>query len=926
MSELGRGKDIMHLTDKKYDKYVGYIEGEKNVGHSWQDIKDMSYKTDDLQSFIYTLAMVFSVEKITIDEWVNLVTVMEEKEKSLDIKKLGENILNDAEIPSSPYSSWQLYKARLENNGFSKKSIRSIEKSSFDILQSLSMDTTESGPIKGLVVGNVQSGKTANMAGLMSLAADNGFNYFIVLSGVIENLRKQTANRLYEDMNSSGRGNLKWNHVENPKPTSRFPEHNISNFNLGSKDKDRYFTVCLKNKSRLNKLKRWLLSDKNKAKQMKILVIDDEADQASINTKKIEEEYSTINALIRELVNNKQFAAMNYISYTATPYANVLNETSEDTLYPKNFIKLLEPSEDYIGPKQLFGSEIPERSPNIDIVKEITDIDYEIINEIQKGDSNDPLPLSFKESIHWFLISVATMRVLGHKKPISMLVHTSFKIDHHEIIARKIEEYLQYIKGNFTSVVKMMETQYYNEKSTLNREIFLENIPDYSTPEKVPNYPQWEAVYKELEYLLNKKNEVSNILLDNEGEPIFHTGVHLAIDNSRTRIDNQTVRLIYPNKTNMPDKAPAFIVVGGNTLSRGLTLEGLTTTYFLRTTNQADTLMQMGRWFGFRKGYETIPRVWMDQMALNRFTFLSQMNEELREEIQVYAETGSSPIEYAPRIKNSPNYKLIRITSNNKQQSAEALEFDFAGFNSQTIYFEKDKFKLDHNYHMTQSFLNSLSEPEVKKNKLIWRNISSDKINEFLTEYKICNSDTKMGAIPVLIDWLEDKGSEFEKWSVILSSTGDVKSPEYPTNDWNIHGYSPDSVIRSQLSKRTNENVVSIGSLRRPEDLYADIDVELSTKETSSAKVIDVKRTREKYNYGNVPQLIIYRIDKGEKSKNKQFNKTREAIQFEQDLIGINIMLPGVSQNENMTKYVSAKLDLKDQYIDEEIFEEEDVD
>ncbi|WP_259340672.1 Z1 domain-containing protein [Staphylococcus gallinarum] len=847
------------------------------------------------------------------------------KRKKLEVKKLGDNILNDAEIPSSPYSSWQLYKSRLQNQGFSTKSIRSIEKSSFDILKSLSMDTTESGPIKGLVVGNVQSGKTANMAGLMSLAADNGFNYFIVLSGVIENLRKQTANRLYEDMNSSGRGNLKWNHVENPKPMSRFPEHNISNFNLGTKDKDRYFTVCLKNKSRLNKLKRWLLSDKNKAKQMKVLIIDDEADQASINTKKIEEEYSTINALIRELVNNDKFAAMNYISYTATPYANVLNETNEDTLYPKNFIKLLEPSEDYIGPKQLFGSEIPERSPKIDIVKEITDVEYSIINDIQKGVSDDPIPLSFKESIHWFLISVATMRVLNHKKPISMLVHTSFKIDHHEIIAKKIEDYLKHIKENFESIINVMELQYQSEKETLNRDIFLENIPDYSTPDKVPEYPQWEDVIKELEYLL-KENEVSNILLDNEGEPIFHTGIHLAIDNSRTRIDNQTVRLIYPNKTNMPQKAPAFIVVGGNTLSRGLTLEGLTTTYFLRTTNQADTLMQMGRWFGFRKGYEVFPRVWMDQMALNRFTFLSQMNEELREEIQVYAETGNSPLDYAPRIKNSPNYKLIRITSSNKQQSAEALEFDFAGFNSQTIYFEKDKAKLDHNYFKTQEFLNSLSKPILKRNKLIWRNVNSDKVNEFLTEYKICTSDTKMGAIPALIEWLADKGSEFEKWSVILSSTGDVENPVQPSDNWNIHGYSPDSVIRSQLAKRSNEEIISIGSLRRPEDLYADIDAELSSKETSSAKVLDVKQTREKYNYGNVPQLIIYRIDKGDKSRNKTFNKSRKAIQFDQDLIGINIMLPGVSQNENMTKYVSAKIDLKDQYIDEEIFEEEDVD
>ncbi|MCQ9288080.1 Z1 domain-containing protein [Staphylococcus gallinarum] len=915
----------MDLSDKKYDKYVAFIENERNTGRSWQELMVMDYKGMPLKTFISMLASVLSAEVVSTSEWEDLVTEMEEREKKLEVKKLGDNILNDAEIPSSPYSSWQLYKSRLQNQGFSTKSIRSIEKSSFDILKSLSMDTTESGPIKGLVVGNVQSGKTANMAGLMSLAADNGFNYFIVLSGVIENLRKQTANRLYEDMNSSGRGNLKWNHVENPKPMSRFPEHNISNFNLGPKDKDRYFTVCLKNKSRLNKLKRWLLSDKNKAKQMKILIIDDEADQASINTKKIEEEYSTINALIRELVNNDKFAAMNYISYTATPYANVLNETDEDTLYPKNFIKLLEPSEDYIGPKQLFGSEIPERSPNIDIVKEITDVEYEIINDIQKGVSNDPLPLSFKESIHWFLISVAAMRVLNHKKPISMLVHTSFKIDHHEIIAKKIEDYLKHVKENFESIIDVMKIQYQSEKDTLNRDIFLENIPEYSTPDKVPEYPQWEDVLKELEYLL-KDNEVSNILLDNEGEPIFHTGVHLAIDNSRTRIDNQTVRLIYPNKTNMPEKAPAFIVVGGNTLSRGLTLEGLTATYFLRTTNQADTLMQMGRWFGFRKGYEVFPRVWMDQMALNRFTFLSQMNEELREEIQIYAETGNSPLDYAPRIKNSPNYKLIRITSSNKQQSAEALEFDFAGFNSQTIYFEKDKAKLDHNYFKTQEFLNSLPKPSLKKNKLIWRNVNSDKVNEFLTEYKICTSDTKMGAIPALIEWLEDKGSEFEKWSVILSSTGDVENPVEPSENWNIHGYSPDSVIRSQLAKRSNEEIISIGSLRRPEDLYADIDAELSSKETSSAKVLDVKQTREKYNYGNVPQLIIYRIDKGDKSRNKTFNKSREAIQFDQDLIGINIMLPGVSQNENMTKYVSAKINLKDQYIDEEIFEEEDVD
>lgn len=128
--------------------------------------------------------------------------------------------------------------------------------------------------------------------------------------------------------------------------------------------------------------------------------------------------------------------------------------------------------------------------------------------------------------------------------------------------------------------------------------------------------------------------------------------------------------------------------------------------------------MQMGRWFGYRKGYEIFPRVWLDELANNRFSFLSQMNEELREEIEMYAKYDRTPNEYAPRIKNSPNYNLIRITSKNKQQSATGTEFDFLGFNSQTIYFDNDINKLNHNYYMTQKFLNSLKVPDVKKTNL----------------------------------------------------------------------------------------------------------------------------------------------------------------------------------------------------------------
>ena len=192
-------------------------------------------------------------------------------------------------------------------------------------------------------MGNVQSGKTANMAGLMAMVADNGFNYFIVLSGVIENLRKQTANRLYNDLKySKVKTLIQWNRIDNPTTRSNDAKFSISNFNLRNDSKEKYFTVCLKQR-KINKSFNWLKSDTNKAKQLKILVIDDEADQASINTKDIEEDTSTINKLIKDIVNDKEFLAMNYISYTRTPYANVLNETADSSLYPKDFITLLEP-------------------------------------------------------------------------------------------------------------------------------------------------------------------------------------------------------------------------------------------------------------------------------------------------------------------------------------------------------------------------------------------------------------------------------------------------------------------------------------------------------------------------------------------------------------------------------------------------------
>lgn len=907
----------MLIDNIKYTQLNQFLENQYFNSGSWEKVRKLSFFGDmPIEQALGLLCNLSGLksEDLNFQLWNSIIDEFENREKKHEVTKLGLATFNDAKISTDRYSAWPLYKQNLLDKNFSNDSIKSIEKSSFEILKNLSMDTNESGSVKGLVVGNVQSGKTANMAALMAMAADNGFNYFIIFSGVIENLRQQTANRLYGDMNTGNNSHLHWHQVDNPSLKSKLPEHDISNFNLSEDAKHRYFTVCLKNSTRLNSLIKWLFEDENKAKQLKVLVIDDEADQASVNTKKIEEEDQTaINRLILRLVNTKLVKGMNYIAYTATPYANILNDTGADTLYPKDFITLLEPSEDYIGPKQIFGTEDPERSSAVDIVRAISEEDAEIIHEAQKEKQQVPVTESLKASIHWFMLTVAAMRVLDYQKPITMLVHTSFRINDHISIAGNIEKYLRDFKENYQDFLPQLKVMYENETLDFKRSHFLEGMKDYSEKEAVPQYPSWEDVERHIERMirLDMDEFISHIPIGEEGQPKYHKGFHLVIDNSSAQADDQIVRLVYP-KSKTSHTAPAFIVVGGNTLSRGLTLEGLTTTFFLRTTSQADTLMQMARWFGYRKGYEIFPRVWLDNKALERYVFLSQMNEELREEIESFAKKGLTPSDYAPRVKNSIDHKLIRITSSNKMQSAEPNEYDFGGFNSQTVYFENDEAILKSNLSSTKDFLNSLSKPEVKGSSMIWRDVDLDNVQSFLKKYKVCENDIKMSNLAALVEWAEKNSDELSKWSVVLSSLGAIPKTENEseTDGWNIHGYHPRAVKRTRLKSRSNERITNIGALRVPSDLLVDIDEDLTPVEKLTSKVMEVRSIREKYGYGSVPQLVIYRIDKGTPNETsiEDVHAKREPLDLPSDVIGINVMIPGMSKGGQLATYISAKI------------------
>ena len=276
---------------------------------------------------------------------------------------------------------------------------------------------------------------------------------------------------------------------------------------------------------------------------------------------------------------------------------------------------------------------------------------------------------------------------------------------------------------------------------------FRTQYPDYGLLSSVKNYPEFKEICKEIEIFLC--HEITNIPLDNDSEELkYHEGIHLCIDNcknSYVKDDNDStmfVRLAYPPKEKMPSPAPAFIVVGGATLSRGLTIEGLISTFFLRSSKQADSLMQMGRWFGYRRGYELIPRIWLTNNTKKQFEFLSVLDQELRDEIKDMEIRGIRPSEYGPKVKNSPKLSFLRITAKNKMQEATAAEMDFSGSYSQTYLFDNNKDILEKNIETTAEFISSLKSPETRKKinthadgSYIWRDVDFSLISNYLGKY-----------------------------------------------------------------------------------------------------------------------------------------------------------------------------------------------
>lgn len=901
-----------------------WIADALNAGKSWDDILTLCVSSEERESKLADLIDEFMwPEDLTLDAWEAFVADYKTTHITVTMAE-GEPVIaidngitrNHYPVPYGITSSWEQYKAYLKTT-MSEVSVSNIQKSCTWILNHLSSDTRKAGAIKGLVTGSVQSGKTANMEGLVSMAADYDWNFFIILSGTIDNLRKQTRDRFKKDLrNSEG---ILWRILDFTGEDKQFGAEELKlNPLTGSKNySQRYVTVCLKNRKRLEKLIDWLYDDPNRTSKLRILVIDDEADQASINTAEItqeeEQERCAINQLICNLVNGKKsdgvipevrVQAINYISFTATPYANVLNESSVESLYPKDFICTLPEATEYFGAKVIFGNNEQE-CPGFPILREVNSSENKLLKEIQKKKKTG-LPDSMKQAISWFLCATSVLRVRGHKKSISMLVHTSSIQKEHFVIYDEIQNWL----ADKSKVIDYCREVYTKEAHTITKADLQEANPDYGLLSSVrDDMPTFEELLGELNDLLSG---ITNILLGEDKSLEYTSGLHLCVDNcsaNREAEEGTYLRIVYPTDEQLKsmEKAPAFLVIGGNTLSRGLTIDGLVCTFFSRTSNQADTLMQMARWFGYRKGYELLQRIWITDDALRKFKALAKIDMDLKHEVEMFMERGISPSKFGPRIRNTPEIAKFRITAKKKSQMAEYADFDFCGDSYETTDFTNDD-SLIHNLALTDqfiAFLDAMKQPRssTAAKAFVWDSISyEDVLSRYLSAFEISDYSTSLkNNLRYFFEWMSQMNSEgkFTKWNVAVID-GDNQD-----NLWSVGDGLYVGMIERTRKKVESEEYIDIGSLRSGRDAVCDV----NESELTPEQLEEFKKTRKNgkniiskrcdFGLQDKPLLLIYRI---KKDGGEPKTKNRLKMNAIDDIIGISIIVSGDSIGETHAK------------------------
>ncbi|MDF7800055.1 Z1 domain-containing protein [Pontiellaceae bacterium B1224] len=793
---------------------------------------------------------------------------------------------------------WKRYEKHLRTTkGFPPKVVRTLDQITDKVLDRLE-DPSKEGEWgrRGLVVGHVQSGKTANYTGLICKAADAGYKVIIVLAGLLNSLRNQTQERIDSDF-------MGWcTRMNEYVGASRFGSErrpvcfttSIEDFkkatansiamNLDALNEPIVF-VLKKNKSTLENLHRWLLEhNKHNLREYSMLLIDDEADHASINTNKEDKDPTTINRAIRDILSI--FSRSSFVGYTATPFANIFvdPETEDEMkngelykdLFPRDFILSLDPPDNYVGPHRIFtdGADLDSVRP-IDDNEDVLPLKHKIDFE------PEALPGTLEIAIDCFILAKAIRLLRGqdsvhHSMMVNASRFTRVQNELKGIIAERIKE-TRYAIGNYAS----LEFEQALENSVIER-----------------LYKTWQQEYASGEY---EWHDVQGMLKESV-DPIEVISVN---SGSQDVLDYSD-----------PD-GRSVIAVGGIGLSRGLTLEGLLVSYFLRNSIMYDTLMQMGRWFGYRPGYEDLCRIFMTEDAESWYSHIAGATEELREDFHSMEKLKLTPIQFGLRVRSHP--ASLIVTARNKMRKGTTVphSVSLTGRLIETIALPTGKDATSNNINLVHEIISRLQNDEhsvYRRTQLghEWDNVQLDCLASFIEQFTNHPQSFYTFYSKALVEYIDLLKAEGKQGVVLLKTLIPKEDDDLLPVGCNLTGR-----IQNRASTAViNDEVISFKKKARvgePKDEAAGLTENQleELKQRTAGKTINPREYRNVD--GKKPLLIIHLL---------QLPSPHETV------VAYGISFPGCATTRRMEKLVEYVVNIpwwKNHYGDSEDEESEEL-
>ncbi|MGF7054772.1 hypothetical protein GGC47_003976 [Bosea sp. OAE752] len=679
----------------------------------------------------------------------------------------------------------QRYLKKLEEDGWAEDSIIELIQSTARIVESME-DPSRPGTWdwRGLVVGDVQSGKTASYAGVVNRAADAGYRIIIILAGMHNILRLQTQKRFDQDF--LGRDT-------NPESKDPYGPIGVGEFNPGlnvdslttatlkgdfSQVKadqanfspiDQPFVIVVKKNAKvLENLNKWIGRRSAPTRAAPALIIDDEADQASVDTKEqallldgtFDEEYEPkrVNGEIRKLL--LKFDRRVYVGYTATPFANIFIHDERKAinfgkdLFPSAFLVSLTPPDDYFGPAAVFGTN-DEADSGLPLIRPLKQTEENWIPEKHDRhlrpfyNGKNVIPPSLREAIDSFLLTCAARAARGQdRKHSSMLIHVSRFVDVHTKVHKQVLKHLDATRAMISN----------DDDQTLSR---LRDL--------------WYQDY------IKTTDDVATTIYGRNTVPVSWEQVRAKLADSSDKIEVITAN--GKSKTDIDydsfnETGRSLIAVGGDKLSRGLTLEGLSISYFLRTSRQYDSLLQMGRWFGYRRGFADLCRLFTTSDMEDWFRYVATAQKELRAQFFDMSMRRATPKEFGLKVAV---HDVLEITAANKQRHTQLRQSSYAGEGKvQTVMF-RDRANIERNADMTDDFIlglgNGIDNPRRpgpgnrKALGTLWTGVAGRDVADFLGNLTFPpESDQVVG--DKLASYITEqlKLGELTDWSVYLAT------------------------------------------------------------------------------------------------------------------------------------------------------------